>query len=303
MRHLLSVLCLLLAGMLSVGGLAGYQLDQLLRSEEPVRQIAGSLPQEEDFAEAVTDIIMEDLTGRLPDQLQWAVPGAADELLAPVVSSAFNNERTLDAWDEVLQETRTSYTAQLEDIFAEGTSGEVRELDIELDLSPVSDAMTQPLREGLGDALSWIPGVDPESFDIIAPEITVDIQAATDSTADPYSWATVAAASQYWLFSAGGAAALALLGLLIGHGRGRWFAVATGGLVAASLGLWIALTAGSPEFQHPAGVPEAAGTILDHIQVQYTQWAQPAWWIFSVVSGVVGLAAMIAGLLTPSRRR
>ncbi|NDK30930.1 hypothetical protein [Nesterenkonia haasae] len=303
MRHLLSVLCLLLAGMLSVGSLAGYQLDQLLRSAEPVRDIAGSLPQEEDFAEAVTDIIMEDLTGRLPDQLQWAVPGGADELLAPVVAAAFDNERTLDAWDEVLQDTRIGYTAQLEDIFAEGTSGEVRELDIELDLTPVSEAMTQPMREGLEDAFSWVPGLDPGSFDIIAPEITVDIEAATENTADPYSWATVATASQYWLFFAGGAAGLILLGVLIGHGRGRWFALAAGALVAATLGLWIAMTAAAPEFQHPAGVPEAAGTILDHIQVQYTQWAQPAWWMFSAVSGIAGLAAMIGGLLSPSRRR
>lgn len=303
MRHLLSVLCLLLAGVLSVGGLAGYQINELLRSEEPVREIAGSLPQEEDFSGAVTNIIMEDLTGRLPDQVQWAVPGAAEQVLDPVVSSAFNNERTLDAWDEVLQETRTDYTAQLEGIFTDGTSGEVQELDIELDLSPVSDAMTQPLREGLEDALSWVPGIDPGSFDIIAPEITVDIEAATDNTADPYSWATVAAASQYWFVFAGAAAGLALLGLLIGYGRVRWFALAGGALVAAALGLWIAATAASPEFHHPDGVPEAAGTILDHIQVQFTQWAQPAWWIFSAVSGVVGLAGMVGGLLTSSRRR
>ncbi|TLP76799.1 hypothetical protein [Nesterenkonia sphaerica] len=303
MRHLLSVICLLLAGVLSVGSLAGYQLDQLLRSEEPVRNIAGGLPQEEAFAQAVTEIIVEDLTGRLPDQLQWAVPGAADELLAPLVSSAFDTERTRSAWDEVLQQTRTGYTAQLEDIFADGTSGQVRELDIELDLTPISEAMTHPLRQGLDEALGWIPGVNAGSFDVIAPEISLDVQAATDSTADPYSWATVATLSQYWAIFAGVAAGLAALGLLIGVGPVRWFALAAGALAAAVLGAWIATTVASPQFHHPAGVPEAAAAVLDHIEVQFTQWAQPDWWVFSAVSAVVGLTGFVGGLLAAARRR
>ena len=249
------------------------------------------------------EIIVEDLTGRLPDQLQWAVPGAADTVLAPLVSSAFATDRTQAAWDEVLQDTRTGYTAQLEDIFAAGTSGQVQELDIEVDLTPVSEAMTEPVRDGLDEALGWLPGVEPESFDVIAPEITLDVQAATDSTADPYSWATVAVASDYWFVFVGAAAGLAAVGLLVGTGRVRPFALTAGALLAAILGLWMATTAASPDFQDPAGAPEAAGVILNHIQIEYTQWAQPAWWIFSAASGVVGLAGMVAGLLTPSRRR
>ncbi|RJN32115.1 hypothetical protein [Nesterenkonia natronophila] len=303
MRHLLSVLCLLLAGMLSVGALAGHQLDQLLRSEEPVRDIAGTLPQQEEFSQAVTEIVVDDLTDRLPDQLQWAVPGGADQALAPVVSSAFDTERTREAWDEVLQDTRTGYTAQLEGIFATGTSGQVRELDIELDLTPVSEAMTEPMREGLEDAFGWFPGVEPGSFDIIAPEIILDVQAATDNTADPYSWATIATLSQYWAGFAVAAAGLAAAGLLIGKGPVRWFGLAGGALVAAVLGVWIATTVASPQFHHPTEVPQAAGVVLDHIQVQFTQWAQPAWWVFSALSGVVGLTGLVGGLLSASRRR
>ncbi|WP_120002909.1 hypothetical protein [Nesterenkonia muleiensis] len=303
MRNLFSLLCLLLAGLASVAGLAGYQLNELLRSEEPVAQIAGTLPAQQDFSQAVTEAMIDDLTSRLPGQLQSFVPGGVDQVAAPLVSAALNNDRTLAAWEEVLQQTRTDYTAQLEQIFAEGTSGDLRELDIELDLTPVTEAMTQPLREGLDDALGWIHGVEPESFDVIAPEISIDIQAATENTADPYTWATAAAASRYWPALTLAAAALAVLGLMLGTRRLRWYALASGAVLAAALGMWIATTYASPDFHHPPGVPETAAVILDHLQAEFTAWAQPAWWVFSVISGVVVLIGVAVALLTPSRYR
>lgn len=46
MRRVISLLCLLLAGVLSAAALAGHQVDQLLREPEPVREIAGALPED-----------------------------------------------------------------------------------------------------------------------------------------------------------------------------------------------------------------------------------------------------------------
>lgn len=303
MRNLLSLLCLLLAGLLAAAGLAGYQLNQLLRTEEPIAQIAGDLPAQEDFTHAVTEVMVEDLIAGLPAQLQGLVPQGAEQLVTPVVSAALNNDRTLTAWNEVLQQTRGDYTAQLEQIFAEGTSGDLRELDIELDLTPVTEAMTQPLRDGLEGALGWAPGVEPETFDFIAPEISIDIQAATESTSDPYSWATAAAASRHWLIFGLGAAALMLCGLLIGTGRLRWYSLASGAFLAAALGVWIATTYASPPFHRPAGVPETTAVILENLRTEFTGWAQPAWWVFSAISGVVVLFGVLVALLAPSPRR
>ncbi|WP_150460278.1 hypothetical protein [Nesterenkonia ebinurensis] len=303
MRNLLSVLCLLLAGLLSFGGLAGYQLNQLLRSEEPVREIAGTLPQQPEFSQAVTEMLIEDLANRLPEELQWAVPGGIDQMLNPILAQAFNNERTLAAWDDVLQQTRSGYTAQLEEIFAAGSSGDTSELDIELELTPIAEAMTAPLREGLADIAGWVPGINLETFDFIAPEIEIDIQAAADSEADPYTWASIAAFSRWWLFYGIGAAVLAVAGLLIGTGRTRWYALAGAAVLAAGLGLWIVTGIASPDLQHPPGVPEAGAVILDHVQTRFTSWAQPPWWVFSGIAGGVVLIGMAGALLTPSRRR
>lgn len=304
MRHVLSIISLLLAALLAAAALAGGQVNQLLRSEEPVRGIAGSLPEDDDFARSVTTTALDELAGQLPSGVQDYLPtDSVEGLLTPVISDAFTTDRALAAWDEVLQGTRSDYTAQLEGIFESGTQGDVRELDIELNLTPVSEAMTEPLRESLHDALGWVPGVDLDSFDMIAPDIVLDIEAATDETADPYTWATVAVASQYWGAYAIGAAVLALIGVLVGAGRIRWYAMASGGVVAAIIGLWMATTVASPQFEPPPETPAAAVAILEHIQHQFTEWAQPAWWVFSALAGVVVLAGMLVGLLTPTRRR
>lgn len=303
MRNLFALLCLLIAGVLSVVGLAGNQINQLLRTEEPVAQIAGTLPQQPDFSVSVSELLVDDLTSRLPDQLQSLVPGGVDGLVAPLISSALDSDRTQAAWDEVLQTTRADYTAQLESNFAEGTSGDLRELDIEIDLSPMTEAMTEPLREGLDAATGWIPGVDLDTFDFIAPEFSIDIQAATESTADPYTWATGAAASEYWWAFALGAGGLALLGLLLGTGRFRWYSLASGAVLAGALGLWIATTYAAPPFRHPPGVPEAAGVILDHLRTEFTAWAQPAWWVFCAGSAAVVAVGVTAALMTRTVRR
>ncbi len=303
MRNVFSVLCLLLASLLAFGGLAGYQLNQLLRSEEPVREIAGSLPQQPQFSQAVTEMLIEDLTHRLPEDLQWAVPGGIDQVLNPLLGQAFNNERTLAAWDEVLQQTRAGYTSQLEDIFSQGSTGDPSELDIELELTPVTEAMTEPLREGLADIAGWVPGVNLDSFDFIAPEIEIDIQAAADSEADPYTWATVAAASSWWLFYGLAAGVLTVAGLFLGTGRIRWYALAGAAVLAGLLGLWMATGIASPDLEHPPGVPEAGAVILDHVQTRFTGWAQPPWWVFSAVSGAVVIIGVAGAMLTPSRRR
>lgn len=303
MRNLFGLLCLLLAGVLSVTGLAGHQINQLLRTEEPVAQIAGTLPQQQDFSDSVSALLVDDLTSRLPAELQSLVPGGVDSLVAPVISSAMDNDRTQAAWDQVLQTTRTDYTTQLETLFAEGTSGDLRELDIEIDLSPITEAMTQPLREGLDSAAGWIPGVDLETFDFIAPEFSIDIQAATESTADPYTWATGAVISEYWWVLALGAGGLTLLGLLLGTGRFRWYSLASGAVLAGALGLWIATTYAAPPFHHSPGLPEAAGVILDHLRTEFTAWAQPAWWAFCAGSAAVVAVGVTAALMTRTPRR
>ncbi|MGC8160082.1 hypothetical protein ACP3WZ_26515, partial [Salmonella enterica] len=72
-RHLLSTLCALLAALLAAAALAGGQIDQLLREEEPVREIAGDLPAQEPFGEAVVGLLAEELTGQDVDALPSGV--------------------------------------------------------------------------------------------------------------------------------------------------------------------------------------------------------------------------------------
>lgn len=306
MRQLLSVLSLVLAGLLSAATLAGYQVDQLLRTEEPVRQIAGDLPQQEEFSDAVSEMIVTDLTSRLPAGLDQHVPGGVESMVSGIIGPLTNNERTVAAWDETLQTTRSTYTGQLERLFETGSTGEPQELAIDVDLSPVAAAITEPLREGLEQSLGWLPFIDTQSFEFLAPEIVVDIEAVTDEEADPYTWATAATASQYWVWFGIAAAALVILGLIIGPGKSRWVALTLGGLTAAGLGLWVATTAASPDFQHPAQLPQAAGVILEHVQTSYTEWSQPAWWIFAAAAGFVVVIGVLAAVVAPSasaRRR
>lgn len=304
MRNLFSVLCLLLAGLLSTAALAGHQIDQLLREEEPVRELAGSLPNDEAFSEAVTETIVDDAVARLPEGLQQFVPGGGVEgLLRPVISSALDNERTQAAWDGVLQSTRRDYTAHLEQMFHQGTTSDPRELDLPVDLTPVTEAMTQPVRQGVEDTVSLIPGVEAEDVELPAPSLQIDVQAATDENADPYTWATAAAASQHWMIFAVSAAVLTLLGLIAGTGaRARWLAVALAAAVAAGLGLWIATTAASPALADPPGTPEATAVMLEHIQTRFTDWAQPAWWVFTGAAGFVVVISVLAAVVTPARR-
>lgn len=299
MRRVISLLCLLLAGVLSAAALAGHQVDQLLREPEPVREIAGALPEDEAFSEAVSQMLVEQTVSSLPDALGALVPGGLEHLVGPVVDQALNNERTIAAWDEVLQTTRQDYTAQLEGIFARGTTGDVRELDLSVELTPVTDAMTAPLREQAESVLQLLPGLDAEDVEIPTPEFVVDIEAATDESADPYTWATAAAASQHWMLFAGAAAVLAALGLAIGPRRTRWIALAVGALTAGALGLWIATTAASPDLTHSEGMPQAAAALLEHVQTRFTEWAQPSWWIFTGVCGFLAVMGVLAAVAVP----
>ncbi|GAA4835636.1 hypothetical protein [Garicola koreensis] len=302
MRNLFSVLCLLLAGLLSTAALAGHQIDQLLRAEEPVRELAGSLPNDEAFSEAVTETIVDDAVARLPEGLQQFVPGSVDALVRPVISSALDTERTAEAWDEVIQDTRSDYTAHLEDMFHRGTTGDVRELDIAVDLTPVTEAMTQPVRQGVEDTVSLIPGVEAEDVEIPAPSLQIDVEAATDESADPYTWATAAGLSQHWLIFGVGAAALGVLGVLLGTRRVRWYALATAAALAGVIGLWVATTVAAPSLAHQPGTPEATTVLLEHIQVRFTDWAQPSWWVFTGAAGFVVVLSVLAAVVTPARR-
>lgn len=296
MRHLLSTLCAVLAALLAAAALAGGQIDQLLREEEPVRQVAGDLPTQERFGEAVVALIVEELTGQSPE----ALPSGVQETLSGMATSTLQEDRTLEAWDESLQTTRADFEADLERLFHEGGTGSPEDLAVALDLSPVAEAMTAPLRDGLEEMLGWLPFVDESSFDALSPEIVVDLDAVAQDGVDPYQWAAAAEASRHWAVAAGGAALLGLLALVVGVGRGRWAALAIGGLLAAGLGLALALTVASPDLTPHQPVAPPVGELLGHVEARLTAWAQPAWWIFTGTSvGVVVLGLLGAALTRP----
>ncbi|WP_022873551.1 hypothetical protein [Nesterenkonia alba] len=303
MRQLFSLLFLLTAALLSAAGLAGHQIDQLLRDEEPIRHIAGDLPEQEHFSEAVGSMMVDELAERVPSQAQGLIGDQVEGLVTGLIADVLESDRTRTAWDETLQTTRSDYAEQLETLFAEGSSGDPRELDVELDLTPLTEAMTEPLREGLTQTLGWLPFLDETSFDVLAPEIVVDVEAATDEQADPYTWATLAGISQYWVWFFVAAGVLLLAGVLLGPGRFRWAALSFSAAVAAGIGLWIALTVASPRFEQPPGADPATLAILDHVQHRVTEWAQPGWWVFTGVAGFLALAALVAAVATPSARR
>ncbi|GAB3846958.1 hypothetical protein [Nesterenkonia populi] len=309
MRQLFSVLSLLLAGLLSVAALAGYQADQLLREEEPIREIAGELPEQPEFSDAVAATMVSELSESIPEQAAQLLGSGAEAqvegMVSDIVASLLENERTREAWDETLQTTRTDWTAQMEQLFEDGSSGSPDELDVELDLSPVASAMTEPLREGLEDYLGWIPGLDTDSFDFLAPEVVVDVDAAADETqeTDPYAVATVVAGSEHWMWFAVGAGLLLILGVALGPGKSRWVALALGAGTAGALGLWLALTAASPSFDRPADADPAMLAVLEHVETSYAEWAQPAWWVFLGVAGVLLLIGVLGAIVAPSYRR
>lgn len=301
MRQVLSVISLLLAAALACAALAGFQINQLLREEEPIAQIAGELPQQEGFSELVSETLLDQLESELPGGLGNLLGDRADSTVDSIVASMLENERVDEAWDETLQETRADYTAQLETMFDQGTTGAASDLDLAVDLNPMAEAMTQPLREGLDSALGWLPFLDASSFDFLAPELVVDIEATLGEGADPYTWALVAELSRHWLVLAAVAGALVAVGLLLGPGRSRWVALTLGGLLGVGLGLWIALAVAAPEFG--AVSDDATRSLVDHLEVQITAWAQPAWWIFSGGAGAAVVLGLLGSVAARSSRR
>ncbi|GAA1808599.1 hypothetical protein [Nesterenkonia flava] len=303
MRKLFSVLSLLLAGLLAVVSLSGYQVNQLLRSEEPVRYIAGELPYQEEFSDAVSEMMISELAQRLPEEISQYLGESVEDWVSGLVSGILDNERTRAAWDETLQVTREDYTGQLERLFHRGPSGDGDDLALSVDLSPVADATTQPVREALDEHLSFLPFVDAGSFTFLSPEIVVDVEAAAEDGADPYTWATVAGLSQYWFGFALAAGALLVLGLLLGPGRWRWIGLALGAGLAAALGAWMALNAASPSFDELEGAPEAARLLVTHVETRITEWAQPSWWVFTTAAGFATLLGAVGALVAPTARR
>lgn len=298
MRTMLSALCAVLAALLAAAALAGAQVDQLLRDEEPVRVIAGDLPEQERFADAVVSVIAEELTGQELD----ALPDAVGQRIYEVASAMMDEERTSQAWDETIQTTREEFDQQLQALFHGGGTGTPEDLQVAVDLSAMAQAMTQPLREALEGLLGWLPGIDESTFDGLAPEIVVDVDAVAEDGVDPYQWATAAEASRHWQVIAGAAALLGLLGLLLGTGPGRWVSLTLGGVVATGVGAWMALTVASPELTPPQPVPEAVGAVLEHVEEQFGAWAQPGWWIFVGVAGALVVVGLLGAALTGSSR-
>ncbi|GAB3190892.1 hypothetical protein [Nesterenkonia suensis] len=297
MRHLLSTLCTLLAALLAAAALAGAQIDQLLRDQEPVQQIAGDLPAQERFSEAMVALMVDELTDQDPD----ALPSGVQATISDIASSMLEDERILEAWDDSLQATRQDLEAELERLFHDGGTGSPEDLTVALDLSPVAAAMTEPLRESLDGLLGWLPFLDDSSFDALAPEVIVDLDAVAEDGVDPYQWAAAAEASRHWPVLAGAAGVLALAGVLIGLGRGRWAALSLGGLLGVVLGAGVALTAASPDLTPHQPVPQAVGALLEHVQVGFTDWAQPAWWIFTGACGAVVVLGLLGATLTRHR--
>lgn len=303
MRNFLAVLCLTLCGVLAATSMGGWQIDQLLRSEEPISEIAGGLPHHEEFTDSMGEMLVEEAAESIHPGLENAIPGNVEEALSPVVTSALDNERTAEAWEEVLQNSRAEYTAQLEDLFHEGTTGDTAELNMPVNLTPVTEAVSEPIRDGLESNLDWVPGVDDETFDILAPDVELDVETATDSEADPYTWATVATMSQYWLAMGIAAAALGLAGLLLGTGRTRWVATVLGAGLAALIGAGVLAAVLLPDFSAPSDAPEAVEAFADYVVSGLTGWVQPPWWIFTGISVFVSLAAVLAAAATPAQRR
>ncbi|MGQ7787163.1 hypothetical protein [Nesterenkonia sp. K-15-9-6] len=299
MRHLLSTLCALLAALLAAAALAGGQLDQLLREEEPVREIAGDLPAQEPFGEAVVGLLVEELTGQDVE----ALPSGVRDTVSGFAGSLLQEDRTLQAWDETLQTTREGVDAELARLFHDGGTGSPQDLDITLDLSPVAAAVTEPLRDGLDGMLGWLPFLDESSFDALAPEVVIDLDALAEDGVDPYPWATAAEAARHWPVIAGAAVVVGALALLIGAGRGRWAALALAGLVAVVAGIWMASTVASPDMTPHQPVPEAVAVLLDHVEGRFTDWAQPAWWVFSAAGGVAVVIGLLGAATSGARGR
>lgn len=298
MRNLLAALCLILSGVLAIGAMWGHQIDQLLRDDEPLREIAGDLPHDEQFGEAVTQMMVSELTDQMPEQASNFIGGGVEDFVSGAVEDLLDDERMHQAWEETLQTTRADYVERLEALFEEGSSGDTSELDIRVDLEPLAGA-------AINSIVDSIPMVDADSFDIPTPQVEVDIAAAaTDSDADPYTWATAVVVAQYWVWVGVASGVMLLLGLALGQGRGRGVALALGGISAALGGLWVALNVAAPDFDMPAELPQENVAILDFVQTQFTDWAQPVWWFF--VAGAVGVVVLgILGALVarPVQRR
>lgn len=300
MRQVLSALSLLLAAVLAATALAGYQINQLLREEDPIRQIAGDLPQQDGFSDLVAETLLTRMESELPGGLTGLLGDRTDSAVNTIVAAMLENDEVDAAWDETLQGTRADYAAQLETMFEQGTTGDASDLDLAVDLSPMAESMTGPLRQGLDSALGWLPFLDTSSFEFLAPEVVVDIEATTGEDADPYAWALLAELSKHWLVLAVLSGLMVLVGLVLGPGRSRWVALSLAGLLAAGLGAWVALTVASPEFGAVSG--DAMGSLVDQVEERFTEWAQPAWWIFTAAAGAVVVLGLLGSVTARSPR-
>ncbi|WP_010523800.1 hypothetical protein [Nesterenkonia sp. F] len=291
MRHVLSAICLVLAGLLAAASTAGQQVDQLLREPEPIREIAGQLPADEAFADAVSERIADDAAEQLPAGISGLVGSGLENLVSSAVSDLLEDEDARAAWEESLQSTRADYADQLEAIFHDGAAGEAGELAVSLDLTPVAQVL-----------VGRIPMVGEETAEQLAPEIVVDVDPVSDSGADAYGVATLAQASSHWSVAAIAAGVLAVLGLLAGRGRGRWMNLALGGLAAAGVGLVVALGPASPDPPATAGASPASAAVVEHVADEFAAWAQPTWWLFLAGAGVVVVGGLV-GLLAARGQR
>ncbi|WP_258935227.1 hypothetical protein [Nesterenkonia pannonica] len=157
---------------------------------------------------------------------------------------------------------------------------------------------------GPGQLSGVDPGPDSADFDVLAPEIVVDVDAAAGQEAqtDPYAVATVVAGSEHWLWFAVGSGLLLVLGLVIGVGKSRWAGLAAGGWSRVCSDCGWPSPGQRPASTSPDADP-AMAAVLQHVEESFTAWAQPSWWIFIAGAALLLIIGVLGSLVAPGARR
>ncbi|MHA6511459.1 hypothetical protein [Tessaracoccus sp. Z1128] len=289
-RTTLALVLLLAAVGAAFGGLGAQWLDQAARTPGPMREIVAPLSTDDRVGEAIAGELntaatqeMPPLIGRLP-----GVRSQVETLIGEAVESALSDEGVTQAWHVSIDRSRAEFVAGLDRMRTEGADAPTLWLHlepfVELGEARLVDLTPRPLQP-------YVAQLElPEDVRLaLGRPATVQARYAADALAVAGHWE--------WFYVA--AAALALVGLLVGSRRGRWVAwiLAVGaGLVGLALGRGLVADVAAPSGDTVAAVVGAR--LVEGTASSLMAWTQPA-----ATVGWALLALGVLGLLVAAARR
>ncbi|AQP44785.1 hypothetical protein [Tessaracoccus flavus] len=288
-RSILSLIVLLAAMSLSLLGLGSHWVDRVARTPGPLADIVGPLEPDGQIARAIKAELRSAVLAQLPDLSAAPELGAqVDGLITRALDDALTSDEAQRAWRSSLDLTRAGLVGSLDAVRRDGADAPT----VWFELSPfialaqqrAEAAATEPVRAQL--ALVGVP--DTVAVPLGRPDAG-EAQVAADALGLAGNWRIYYA----------GALVLAVLGLVIGSRRGRWWAwlMATAAGPAA-----LFLAARALEFVRVPVADSIASSLQARIitgsTASISAWISTAYYV-----GFAAFALGVIGLIVASARR